>query len=140
MHMEATHQEDVLMLTQSELTACLHSLTSSESGVHQNVLHVCCYATFKSYNDRFPRWCMSQRLLHQFESAVTLVYSLLASPALVTYAGVADLDREEVAAFIDKKLPSASAYSKATAGSWADSRYKTLQPCTNFHCQHALQD
>ena len=83
---------------------------------------------------------MSLRLLHQFESAVTLVYSLLASSALVTYAGVADLDREEIAAFINKKLPTASSYSKATAGGWADSRYKILEPYMNFHRQHTLQD
>ena len=90
---------------------------------------------------------MSQRLLHPTaaaaaaaESALTLVYRLLAVSALVTYAGVADLDREEIAAIINKKLPTASSYSKATAGGWADSRYKTLQPCMNFHRQHTLQD
>lgn len=55
-------------------------------------------------------------------------------------AGVEGLDREEIAARINKKLPTASSYSKATAGGWADSRYKILQPYMNFHRQHTLQD
>ena len=92
---------------------------------------------FKCYSDR---WTLHVTKLHQLESDLTLVYSLLAISALVTYAGVADLDREEIAAFINKKLPTASSYSKATAGGWADSRYKTLQPCMNFHRQHTQQD
>ncbi|DBB08699.1 TPA: hypothetical protein ACH3X3_008234 [Trebouxia sp. C0006] len=53
-----------------------------------------------------------------------------------TDAGVEGLDREEIAALINKKLPTASSYSKATAGGWADNRYKTLQPYVNFHRQH----
>ena len=83
---------------------------------------------------------MSRRLLHQNKSALTLVSSLLTISSLSTYAGLADLDREEIAALINKKLPTASSYSKATTGGWADSRYKTLQPFLNFHRQHALHD
>ena len=37
---------------------------------------------------------MSRRLLHQFEAALTLEYSLLATSPLASYAGVEDLDRE----------------------------------------------
>ena len=44
---------------------------------------------------------MSRRLLRQIEAALTLMYSLL---TISTYAGVADLDREEIAALINKKL------------------------------------
>lgn len=83
---------------------------------------------------------MSRRLLRQFEAALTLVYSLPTTSPLATYACVEDLDREEIAALINKKLPTASSYSKASAGGWADSRYKTLQPYMNFHRQHTLQD
>ena len=83
---------------------------------------------------------MSRRLLHQFEAALTLAYGMLAISALATYAGVEDLDHEEIAAFINKKLPTASSYSKATEGGWADGRYKKLQPCMNFHRQHTQQD
>ena len=83
---------------------------------------------------------MSRRLLRQNEAALTLVYSLLTIQSLPTYAGVADLDREEIAALINKKLPTASSYSMAKTGGWADSRYKILQPFLNFHRQHALQD
>ena len=64
----------------------------------------------------------------------------MAISALATSSGVGSLDREEVAAFINKKLPTASSYSKSAAGGWADSRYKALQPCMNFHRQHLLQD
>ncbi len=83
---------------------------------------------------------MSQRLLRQIEAALTLVCSSLAISPLATCAGVEGLDREEIAALINKKLPTASSYSKATAGGWADNRYKTLQPYVNFHRQHTLQD
>ncbi|KAL3157238.1 hypothetical protein ABBQ38_001475 [Trebouxia sp. C0009 RCD-2024] len=61
-------------------------------------------------------------------------------PSKKTKTGVADLDREEIAALINKKLPTASSYSKTTVGGWADSKYKTIRPCMNFHRQHTLQD
>ena len=81
-------------------------------------------------------------MLHQFGAALTVKYSLLAVSAdnLAAYSGVEGLDREEIAALINKKLPTASSYSKPTAGGWADSRYKALWPCMNFHRQHILQD
>ncbi|KAL0042190.1 hypothetical protein WJX77_005725 [Trebouxia sp. C0004] len=60
-------------------------------------------------------------------------------PSKKAKTGVADLGREEIAALINKKLPTASSYSKTTGG-WADSRYKTIRPCMNFHRQHTLQD
>ncbi|KAL3154350.1 hypothetical protein ABBQ32_013830 [Trebouxia sp. C0010 RCD-2024] len=61
-------------------------------------------------------------------------------PSKKAKTGVADLDCEEIAALINKKLPTASSYSQATVGGWADSRYKTIRPCMNFHRQHTLQD
>ena len=77
---------------------------------------------------------------NEIKAALTLVCSSLAISPLATCAGVEGLDREEIAALINKKLPTASSYSKATAGGWADNRYKTLQPYVNFHRQHTPQD
>lgn len=65
---------------------------------------------------------------------------LLAISPLTTCAGFEDLGREQIAALINKKLPTASSYSKPTAGGWADSRYRTLQSYIHFHRQHTLQD
>ncbi|KAL0035626.1 hypothetical protein WJX79_004059 [Trebouxia sp. C0005] len=45
-------------------------------------------------------------------------------PSKKAKTGVADLDREEVAALINKKLLSASSYSKTAVGGWADSSVK----------------
>ena len=82
-------------------------------------------------------------LLRQVEAALTLVCSSLAISPLATCAGVEGLGREEIAALINKKLPTASSYSKATAGGWADNRYKTLQPYVNFtvsiHCKISVR-
>ncbi|KAL3145956.1 hypothetical protein ABBQ38_015316 [Trebouxia sp. C0009 RCD-2024] len=61
-------------------------------------------------------------------------------PSKKAKTGVADLDREAIAALINKKLPTASSYSKTTDGGWADSRYKTIWPCMNFHRQRTLQE
>jgi len=72
-----------------------------------------------------------------------VMYSLLAISAddvILQLAGIEGLDREEIAALINKKLPAPSSYSKTTAGGWADSSLKKLRPCLNFHRQHALQD
>ena len=85
-------------------------------------------------------WQISPYVIYVNIIMLAIMYSLLAISPLATYAGVEDLDREEIAAFINKKLATASSYSKATAGGWADSRYNTLQACMNFHRQHTLQD
>ena len=84
---------------------------------------------------RYSGRCMSQSCCSNLS-----LLSLAGISALVSSAGVADLDREEIAAVINKKLPTASSYSKATAGGWADSRHKTLHKYMNFHRQHAPQD
>ena len=48
-------------------------------------------------------------------------------------AGVQHLDREGIVALVNKKLPTASSYSKATEGGWADNELKTLRKYLHFH-------
>ena len=57
-----------------------------------------------------------------------------------SFAGLQDLDREGIAALVNRKLPPASSYSKAAEGGWADSKLKTLGKYLHFHRQSTARN
>ena len=65
--------------------------------------------------------------------AACLVQRVRAQVILQLFAGAQDLDHDQIAKLVDKKLLTPSSYAKPSEGGWADNKFKDIRNYLNLH-------